>query len=61
MTEQDEDIYVTSKYIDKKPEISLKKENNFIEDRLSHSYGHSKKNSIHSIVSNNGSMINNGI
>ncbi len=48
-------MYVTNKYINKKPEVYLRKDN-FMEERVTQSYGHSKKNSIQSIISNGGSL-----
>lgn len=49
MTEQDEDLYVTTKYLSKKPEVQIKKpQNNYVKESFSHT--HSKRNSSHGIM-----------
>lgn len=50
-TEQDEDLYVTTKYLTKKAEVQPNKpKNNFVKENSELSHTHSKKNSTHGII-----------
>lgn len=56
MTEQDEDLFVTTKFINKKPDVITKKCNNYIE--YDKSIGYSKRNSTQGIAVSSGKPIN---